>query len=262
MKSKKFIIIWLTIISISLITMGTLVYIVDPFFHYRRPNVERFYYSLYNQRSQNNGILKYFDYDAIIIGTSMTENFKKSEMDQIFEANSIKVPFSGASYKEINDNIKIAFDNVEIKTIIRCLDMSALLDDKDKMRYDLGQYPIYLYDDNILNDYKYLCCKEVFINRVLENIIYKNDVCHKIGITSFDDYSNWHNNSSFGRKVVIPYGFKVDKSKEYKHLTQEDKEKIKLNIEQNVISLANEHKNVDYYCFLPPYSIVWWGGAC
>lgn len=43
--------------------------------------------------------MRNFEYDAIIIGTSMTENFKTSEADALFAASFIKVPFSGGIIK-------------------------------------------------------------------------------------------------------------------------------------------------------------------
>lgn len=145
--------IWITgyliLVLSALALAGIWVIRVDPFFHYHQPNTKGYYYRLNNQRSQNNGILKHFDYNAVITGTSMTENFKTSEMDKLFGTNSVKVPYSGGSYKEINDSLKHALsNNPALKTILRGLDMSRFLDDKDDMRYDLGEYPVYLYDNN------------------------------------------------------------------------------------------------------------------
>lgn len=132
-------------------------YRIDPYMHYHKPDTEGYFYSLNNQRSQNDGITKHFEYDALITGTSMTENFKTSEMDALFACNSIKVPYSGGSYKEINDNLKVAVENnPNLKMVVRGLDMGRFLDDKDVMRYDLGTYPTYLYDSNPLNDVQYI----------------------------------------------------------------------------------------------------------
>lgn len=61
----------------------------------------------------------------------MTENFKTSEMNEIFGVNSIKVPYSGATYKELNDNLIIALENnPNLKTIVRCLDYVRIFDSK------------------------------------------------------------------------------------------------------------------------------------
>ena len=83
---------------ILLCCIGGLTAFVDPYFHYHAP-LSFLEYPLNNQRYQNDGIVRNFDYDAIITGTSMTENFKTTEFDNLFNVNSIKVPFSGATYK-------------------------------------------------------------------------------------------------------------------------------------------------------------------
>lgn len=160
--------IWIA--GFLMLSLGTLAYIgmqtvqVDPFFHYHAPYTDSYYYDLNNQRSQNDGICRYFEYDALITGTSMTENFKTSEMDEIFGTNSIKVPYQGSTYKEINDNLKKALSNNEnLKIIVRGLDMLQFFSDSDTMRFDLGEYPTYLYDDNIFNDVKYVFNRDVFL---------------------------------------------------------------------------------------------------
>ena len=57
---------------------------VDPFFHFHKPYISEYFYPLNNQRSQNNGIVKHFDYTGLITGTSMTENFKTSEAESLW----------------------------------------------------------------------------------------------------------------------------------------------------------------------------------
>ena len=81
-----------------LAAFGLCTAVIDPLFHYHRP-LSFLSYPLHNQRYQNDGILRHFDYDAIIIGTSMTENFKTSEFDRLWNLSSIKVPFNGGHYK-------------------------------------------------------------------------------------------------------------------------------------------------------------------
>lgn len=82
-----------------LIVIALINFYVDPVFHYRAPRNE-FSYLLAYHRYQNNGIVKNMDYDTLITGTSMVDNFKTSECDTIFQSKSIKVAFPGASYKK------------------------------------------------------------------------------------------------------------------------------------------------------------------
>ena len=259
MKSKLWIMGYFFIVISGLGIIGAWVYHVDPFFHYHKPNTNGYYYILNNQRSQNNGICKHFDYNALITGTSMTENFKTSEMDAIFGTNAIKVPFSGGSYKEINDNLIIALkSNPELKTIIRALDMDRFFDTSDTMRTDLGTYPTYLYDNNPFNDVKYLFNKSIIFNRVYPMTQANDKEDFVPGIPSFDVYSNWQASYTFGINTVCPDGITLNPSGNEIHLTEEEKTIIHDNILKNVTSLAKKYPDVTFYYFFPPYSAVWW----
>ena len=257
MKAKNWIIIWCMFVLTAFSIVGFQVYKIDPYFHYHKPLLNHYFYLLNNQRSQNDGISKNFEYDALITGTSMTENFRTTEADKLYGRYFIKVPFSGGSYKEINDNITIALKkNANIKTIIRCLDMDKFFDASDHMRSDLGKYPTYLYDNNPFNDVKYLLNRDIIV-RTFQMMVNSNRRGFKPGITTFDDYSRWQNRFKFGIKTVSPKGLTVKNTKQI-HLTNDDKEKIRKNIELNVIKIAEEYPDVDFYYFYSPYSIAMW----
>lgn len=261
MRSKTWVIGWGILVLFLFGGIGSLVYKVDPFIHYHAPDTTTYYYELNNERSQNDGICKYFAYDALITGTSMTENFKTSEFDEIFGVTSIKVPYSGGSYKEINDNLKNALShNSELKIILRGLDMGKFFDESNKMRYDLGTYPTYLYDDNPYNDVNYLFSKDIIFNRVYPMILASEDENFTPGVTSFDDYSRWQYSFTFGKNTVYPDEIKSELPGEPVHLTESQKETIRENISQNVTSLAEQYPNVEFYYFFPPYSTFWWKG--
>lgn len=257
--AKTLVAVYLAAVICVLVVVGRYVVHIDPFFHYHKPYTETYFYSLDNQRSQNDGITKNFKYDALITGTSMTENFKTSELDEIFGVSSVKVSFSGGSYKEINDNLVTALDyNPDLKMIVRGLDMGMFFDEADRMRGDLGSYPTYLYDKNIWNDVQYIFNRDVIFNRVYPMEIARQKEGFVPGITSFDQYSYWMTGYHFGIETVCPEGVSIQKPEELVHLTEEEKERIHENIDQNVTSLAKNHPNVDFYYFFTPYSVLWW----
>lgn len=259
MKSKYWLIGWLSIVSIALGSIGIWVYKIDPYMHFHKPNTDNYFYTLDNQRSQNDGITKHFDYDALITGTSMTENFRSSEMDNIFNCNSIKVCYSGGSFKEINDNLKVAAkNNPDLNIVVRGLDMSYFFMDKDYIRNDLGVYPSYLYDSNPFNDVEYIWNRDIIWNRAYKMAAANNNKNFKPGITSFDDYSRWKYECTYGINTLCPNGISDFSKGKAVHLTSEEKEKIRGNITQNVTNLAVENPNITFYYFFPPYSIVWW----
>ena len=80
MESKKGSVSLRAFVLAILFLIGSVTAWVDPFFHYHAPQ-DRLQYPINNQRYQNNGIVRHFSYDALITGTSMTENFMASECD-------------------------------------------------------------------------------------------------------------------------------------------------------------------------------------
>lgn len=258
MKVKIWLTSWLVIVISSLSVCGYLTFYVDPFFHYRKPDLGRYFYRLDNQRSQNDGIVKHFDYDAMITGTSMTENFRTTEADRLFGCHFIKTSFSGGIYKEINDNIKNAIKyNPDLKIVIRCLDIRRFDMVKDEEHDETGRYPTYLYDSNPFNDVEYLLNRDVVFGRAYKMMLEKDKEGFEPGITSFDEYSRWQERYTFGNKTAFQDEVKK-KDKAQFQLSDDVKKIIRENIRQNVTDLADEHPEVEFYYFYSPYSIALW----
>lgn len=253
--SKRWAIFFLGCSILGLLSVGLVNVIIDPCFHFHKP-LSMLRYPLMNQRYINDGIVKNFEYDAIITGTSMTENFKTSELNKLFGVNSVKVPFSGASYKEINDNLVNAFkSNRNIKMVVRGLDEKGLIDNPDSMRHEESLYPRYLYDDSLLNDVNYIWNKEILFGDTLKVI--KNTIRHGSNL-DFDAYSNWMAEFEFGKAAVDANFVRAVKSEEILQLTVEDCNTIKQNLKQNVLQLVEDNPDTKFYFFFPPYSIYYW----
>lgn len=248
---KKIIVI---IVALIMIVSGVII-IIDPFFHYHKPLIFINYFMDNNQqRYMNDGIVKRFEYNAIITGTSMTENFKNSQFDKLFHTNSIKVPFSGGSYKEVNNILQVALkNNKNIKYILRGLDYGEINEKFDKMSYD--SYPEYLYDNNLFNDYKYVLNRGAFFQSLL-NILKSFSKKEKI---NFDEYSSWRNSKNKkGKEIVLRTYKRLPKEKKEKVLSKEEIKKIDKNIEENVIKVPKKYPDVKFIYFITPYSIVYW----
>ncbi len=258
MKTKLWLVGWFTIVAAAMLAIGILVYEVDPYMHYHKPYTDKYYYTLDNQRSQNDGICRYFDYDALITGTSMTENFKSSELDEMFGVHSIKVPYSGGTYKEINECIARAKAyNPNLKLVVRGLDPGMFFDAPDRMRTDLGRYPAYLYDANPFNDVEYLFNKDVI--RIAYTMIKADEAeGFKPGITSFDKYAWWQQLCNFGINTVLPEGICYSGAGEPVHLSDAERSVIKVQIAQNVTDLADEYPETEFYYFFTPYSVAYY----
>lgn len=248
-------------IAAAFILTASITVYKDPFFHYHAPLSEYNYpqkeYPDNNERYLNDGISRNFSYDGIITGTSMTENFKASEADALFDARFIKVSYAGAKYKEINDNLKRAYQaNKEIKYIIRGLDYNDLIVDKDA--YDKTfDYPFYLYNDNPFDDVRYVLNKSVLFEETTQVIKVKSG---KGSSVNFDTYANWNTfyKTKFGAKYVLAtYQLQKTPSPQ-KALPEKDRQTLSENLRQNVTELAAEHPETTFYLFFPPYSICYW----
>lgn len=260
--AKNWMLFYIIIQTIILSCIALIVIVIDPFFHYHKP-LDNLYYTLESQlqRYYNDGITKHFDYNAIVTGTSMTENFKATEVNDIFSVNTIKVPFSGGYFKEINDNLNVAFEyNSNIEMVVRSLDMEKFFATKDTLRFEESMYPWYLYNENPFDDIKYVLNRDVVFSRCWE-MIHAKWSGGESGITSFDKYSRWMDNDKdyFNKEQVLKGRVKYEEPLEIKELTVEDKRNICENIYQNVIITAQKNPNTEFYYFIPPYSIAWWG---
>lgn len=249
----KFNYIILLSVTIILLSLAVSIFLVDPFFHYRYPNLS-LNYRFDSERYQNDGIIRHFEYDAIITGTSMTENFKKTECDTLFNVNSVKIPFSGSTFKETCDTLKRSFIyNENTKMIILSLDYQNLLLDSNLYNPQYT-YPTYLYDDNVLNDVNYLLNKDVALKTLSTLKINAIDNT----TLSFDDYEYWSDRFAYGKEAIMAINKRAEIVSDTYNLSQEEKQLLLDNIRVNISSLAQEHPNTTFYLFFPPYSILYY----
>lgn len=261
MSSRKWVCACLLLVAAGLLATGVFVFIIDPFFHYHAPYVSSFWYVLDNERSQNDGILRHFEYDSVIIGTSMTENFKTSEAQSAFGGQWVKVPFPGATYKEINQYVALALKvKGRLANVIRCIDLDRIFNGRDAMREDMGVYPEYLYNENPLDDVKYLLNRSVLFERCLPTVA----TCRwQSGITSFDKYAFWSDDFEYGPvRVIGNRSPEVGISARVQlGLSAEERKELRAVIRQNVVSMIESNPETPFMLFFPPYSAVFWYDA-
>lgn len=251
-QAKKWFLKCIGFLTATLVILALIMIIVDPYFHYHKP-FSFLSYRLYEERYTNDGISRHFDYDAVITGTSMTQNFKTSEMDALFGTKAIKQTFSGAGYQELSENLERALErNPNVQTVIWAIDYNGLLRDATWKQYD--SYPTYLYDNNPFNDASYLFNKAVFYHGVLPNVVM---TLTGEPSTTMDEYAAWERECGL-EQIMWSY----DRDKVNINVpTDFDDDEIALvtkTITQNVISLVNRYPDVTFYLFYPPYSICYW----
>lgn len=225
---------------------------VDPYFHYHKP-LKGISYRLYSERYMNHGIAKNFEYDAIITGSSMNQNFKATLMDELFEVNSIKIPFSGAGFQEVKNHLDAALStHDDVKYVLWGLDYNGLHREHYHKGYD--EYPDYLYDKNVFNDVSYVWNKNIIFEGLVIDLL---RTLQREPSTTFDEYSTWdvgsgweHISQTYHRSEEIVPMMEVDEES-FAWIVEE-------NIQINIVDLANKYPDTQFLLFYTPYSALYW----
>jgi hypothetical protein len=236
-----------TIIGLS--CMAGFIYYTDPFVQYHLPYNDM--YTVFSRGTQsyvNAGLAKNCEYDSVIVGSSVSENFYASDFDRTFHCKAIKLPYAGGTTKTYSVILDTVFENRDIKNVFYSLDMFGILMDASKPRYDL---PMYLYDDNKLNDVYYL------LNR--ETVPYAVDVLENHEQVSLDDAYNWEKTVLFGKDHVLKQVKRAEKN-DSEHLKWDSYDSSVIAGINNVTEQVNNHPDTQFYIFFPPYSMVWFDG--
>lgn len=252
MEKKKWFCVTLGIILFVLVITALPMIIIDPYFHFHGP-IQGISYRLYSERYMNDGIVKHFDYDAIIAGSSMNQNFKTSSMDTLFETSSIKVPFSGAGFQEIVRLLdKALSENNDIKYVLWGIDYNGLNREYDWQGYD--DYPEYLYDEDPLNDFAYIWNKTILHEALFTDI---KMTLQGEKSTSFDEYSSWDVGSGW-EQIQKTYHRRKEVLPMEPGLTEGSRERVKNNIEENIVHLSLKYPKTKFLLFYTPYSALYW----
>lgn len=229
-----------------------LVYVFDPYFHFHKP-FSFVNYRLYEERYINDGISRHFDFDALITGTSMAQNFKTSEIDELYGVTSVKETFSGSGFMEQSENLDRALRrNKELKTVFWSIDYNCLIREPDWTRYD--SYPDYLYDDNPFNDLEYVFNKDILYHGVLPNII---KTITGEPSTSFDEYSSWDKPTGY-KYIMSSYMRLQEREPMQEHIPEMERGWVEASIKRNLVDLINKYHDTTFYVFYTPYSIYFW----
>lgn len=254
MTGKKWLVITLALVLVILSSIAVVMIDIDPYFHFHGPVGNR-PYALYGggalEKYYNDGIGKHFAYDCMITGSSVTENFKASQAEELWNVDVVKTCFAGGTLKEVNDHVRRSLEkNKGVSMVIRGIDENKLFDNKDSISPDL---PTYLYDDNPFNDVKYLFDKDTLFVALRRNIRF---MIRGTEPTTFDRYSNWTVNAVFSKERTLACYERPEISNTV--ITDEMISNLKGNIDENIVSTVREFPEVTFYYFLTPTSACQW----
>lgn len=244
MATKRWALATLITLAALLALCAAAVYIVDPFEHYRESAI----LPLYDQESYNNpGIVRNYEYNAAILGTSMVEMSHPSVIDACFGVTSVKLPMRGSHTAQMGWQLAHIFETRELELAILAVDAYSLMGPPD----DMEEIFPYLWNDNPLDDVNYLLNRDVLlvkIPRMLENIGKPTD-------TKRDDMYQW-TDVVFAAKSVydslpdVPQSEMTDPEYRLERSTE--------NIRRHIETYVAAHPETTFKIYMPPYSVAYW----
>lgn len=254
MYDKKFFKLFAAVSMATLIVMGIFVFLWDPCNYYRINNNElKYVASTYIDA----GVIKNADYDAAVIGSSLSQNFDPQLFRELLGDNVLKVNTGGISLEQ-RDLFYNCLENTgkTHKYYVEILISSFNAEDDI-----LDDTPIYLYDENPFNDYKYLYGYETWLRAIPISLAYRLlDTCgvqldSMYNLKSVDNIGSWFYRHEIGADIVIRKYMAGEDT-----VTVQNKDgmhnRMITNIDKKLASIIEDDNS--YIFFFPPYSALYW----
>ena len=249
MKRKTWACLCLAALTGALVLLSALVIVIDPFQVYRLAT--RYLPPIDNttQVYANAGIVRSYDYDSAIVGTSVTENFRPSQMDAVLGGRFIKLCTSAGTAYNHALLLDLAFETHDMQRVVYGLDVYSMIAGLDQTGSDV---PMYLYDHNPLNDAAYWLNRSVlgsFLPRCLRTWGQRQDDSLR------DSMYCWAGRDDYGLVALYNAQFtppgEVEPADRYVSAAQ-------ANLETHILPFIAAHPETQFDFFFPPYSAAEW----
>ena len=257
MTRKQWAALTLSLLLFSLCAILGAVFILDPFEVYHRaffhiPPIENA-----TQIYSNAGIAKSYDYDSVVIGSSMTENFSPSQLDGLMGGSFIKLPINAGSPFNHKQMMDMAFGTHEIKTILYGVDIELFTYFYKTPKCVM---PEYLYDDDFFNDTAYWFNKSVLFTYIPKCLatLGQRDPDQRDTMYTWGHMYQYGKEAAFRGTPVAGAAPAPSEAEDTIALSQQ----TKLNVEHNLLPYVQAHPDTEFIFFFPPYSLVRWYRFC
>ncbi len=250
MTNKQFFVKTIAYSLAVLVIIAITVIVIDPFVHYHAP-----YFGLAacetEERGQQIGVAKNVDYDAAIVGSSMSENFEAGWFDDgVLGNNTVKLSMQGAHFDDYSRLLNVVLSKPETKTVVISLDNYLILHNPEEHPTTI---PEYLENNDRSDDIYYLWNKSVAFVFLPQFII--NNITEGF---SADSAYCWANRYKFekytARATYLPYRLMQQKDEElfnsyYGYVDA---------FLSSMTPYIEARPDVTFYFYAPPYSIMYW----
>lgn len=229
----------------------------DPFFFFHKPLLHKDIGFDGTDRYQNAGLINSWladpseRIDTIIVGTSMSQNLPVYIFRNDSGVNALKLTLSGGKAKELGMLVRKALETGRVKHVIWEV-FTSYADPDPELVHDKSPLPVFLYDDSVLNDWRY-----VFNNDVVEEAL-KVALGRKGKRKPLESLYSWENTKRF-KMFSAPENLEKLRAElgEADLPLQTDVDLYSPgfpNVDVNLLPILKNHPDIRFSLFFPPVS--------
>lgn len=184
------------LIVLFLFLAAAIVVVFDPFYQYHEP-----WFGLnavLNDRdNQVVGTIRTFDYDSVLLGSSVAENYDSSFLDASFDCTTLKVIRASGSTADLLYYLDKAHRRQELKNVFWSMDIFALTA-SPQITLTSKNTPHYLHTDTVLDDWPYLWNKEILCETIPQMLAFS-----RMGMNTQGQAYNWARGKNFSAEGAM-----------------------------------------------------------
>lgn len=234
----------------ALLILCALVVFVDPFQIYRRATL---YMPPLDRKTQvyaNAGIARSYDYDSAVVGTSVCENFRPTQMDALLGGRFIKLVSDAGTLYNHAILLDLAYRTHDLTTVVYGMDVYSLSAEPTKTGTAM---PMYLYDDNPFNDVAYWLNRSVlasFLPRCFAAWGQRQDDSVRDSMYCWAGQDNTYGPDALYNAEFSPPSARQEADAYFGRASE--------NLDTHLIPFIEEHPQTRFLFFFPPYSAAEW----
>lgn len=250
---KTYTILTISILGIGLLLIGLGTFLLDPLFQYHntwfglQPTV-------INERYQNAGIAKTWEFDNAIIGNSMSENFQASWFNAGWGGKTVKLTAAGSHPLDWTYILNILESKkIAPKKVIFNFDYGILNSSVEVTAHDM---PTYLYNERFLDDVNYL-----FNFSIIHDFSYpliKNKLAGTV--PDIDQAFVWDHGAQCGKKILLD-NLRTSGNESITEWSSDEKQENLKTAASNIHLLTSYIQNMsdtDFVFFVSPWNTLYW----
>jgi hypothetical protein len=261
---KKYVLVVLSLTIGLFLAPALLVYVIDPLFIYHKPYIFKDRGVGGTDRYLNAGLINNWlddsenNIDTIIIGTSMSQQLPVQEIKNKHGVSALKLTAAGGTAKELSYIAKHALATGKVKHVVWEVYSSYMLADSTYL-HEESPLPLYLYNNHVVDDWRYLFNADVVARSAKTLSGRKNDHQHVDELYLIDQ-----------SEQLARYGAD-DNLKKLAEKLDEDYTPLKTNmsganysypsLHENLFPIIKAYPDVEFTLYFPPVSYYNYAGT-